>query len=837
MVSGTGKTLTGMFITEKLNVKNMLVLVPSLLLQKQTLKVWRANATTPFKSLPVGSNTTANDDSGRDLSVSELGYPTTTDAGEIAEFLRGDGVKVVFSTYQSSAEIAKAQAMDNVPAFDLVISDEAHRTAGSLSSYFATVLHDEKIKAVRRLFMTATPRNFTTPVLKKAIELGDERASMNDEKRYGEVFYELPYAKALKLKLVTDYRIAIIAVTEDDYREWATKGKFVKLDGAVETNARKVAGQITVLKAMREFDLHRIITFHNRVERARDFAETLPEALSWLSEDERPSGQLWAKYIDGEMSVDDRGLLLDQLADPAEGQRKVLANAKVLTEGVDVTALDGIAVLDPKRSAIEIYQAQGRAIRLDPGKPNPADEISTTIIPVFVPAGDDVDTEAILKSSAFEPVWDQLLRMRDYDERFAEWVNGFRLELGLQHKSQPPTLPKQLVTNIHEALGEDFARAFLLKLVKLTTASFEEFLGRMQRYVAEHGDALVPVNFKDDGYPLGVRVNTMRTQYATGELNSKRVERLNAIGFVWSVLDAAFEEGLRHWQDFYAQKGTISMPKGYKTDGGFALERWQSAQRESYAKNELAPDRVERLTELGFVFNPDKSRWDEIFRLTQELAEAKATVLAIKGNEVVGDHKIGRWIVNQRRLKGKLAADRIELLESLPGWEWNTDDAAFNTGVCMMQKYRTQMGHATPQFTEKFDGFPIGGWVNKQRTRKATLAPERVAALDAIDGWVWNVEEARWKENFALMKAEMEQNGGVMPTANKTVIPESGKPVNIGSWGVTQRKLKRKGELAVDRVKLLGSLPGWEWEPGSGPRPANLEKNTVKAAQVCRSNP
>jgi predicted helicase len=126
-----------------------------------------------------------------------MGYPVTTDAGKIAEFLRKDGVKVVFSTYQSSAEIAKAQAMKDVAAFDLVISDEAHRTASALDSYFAAVLHNEKIKAERRLFMTATLKNYTIRVLQRAIELGDQRATMEDEKCYGKVFYQFSYAEAL----------------------------------------------------------------------------------------------------------------------------------------------------------------------------------------------------------------------------------------------------------------------------------------------------------------------------------------------------------------------------------------------------------------------------------------------------------------------------------------------------------------------------------------------------------------------------------------------------------------------------------------------------------------
>ena len=200
------------------------------------------------------------------------------------------------------------------------------------------------------------------------------------------------------------------------------------------------------------------------------------------------------------MSVDDRTLLLDKLGGPAEDQLKVLANAKVLTEGVDVPALDGIAILDPKRSAIAIYQAQGRAIRLDPGKPNPAEEIAYTVLPVFVPAGsDDVDDQAILNSSAFEPVWHELLAMRMFDERFAEWVDGFRLEKGKPGPSWKPTIPSMVEDNLYEVFGEDFANAFAVKLIKMTTAPWEEYFGAMEWYLAEKGTMSMPKHYVTPG--------------------------------------------------------------------------------------------------------------------------------------------------------------------------------------------------------------------------------------------------------------------------------------------------------------------------------------------------
>jgi predicted helicase len=142
MACGTGKTLTSLFIHEKLGCQRTPVLVPSLSLLKQTMKVWRVNAKTEFDALPVCSDETVAKDSDAVVSTtSEVGVPVTTDPCDIATFLRKRGQRVVFSTYQSSPQVAAALAQGRVPGFDLVVADEAHRVAGPVSSGFGTVLN------------------------------------------------------------------------------------------------------------------------------------------------------------------------------------------------------------------------------------------------------------------------------------------------------------------------------------------------------------------------------------------------------------------------------------------------------------------------------------------------------------------------------------------------------------------------------------------------------------------------------------------------------------------------------------------------------------------------
>jgi predicted helicase len=221
MACGTGKTLTALWIAEKLQSHRTLVLVPSLSLISQTLSEWGRTSRRPSETLVVCSDETVADRS-QDAAItdtSDLGVPVTTDVAAITRFLRQrrrGRSAVVFCTYQSSDRIAAAQQRA-VPPFDLVIADEAHRCTGAADSLFTTVLDARKIKARRRLFMTATPRYFTGRVKQRAAELDNELASMDDKARFWPVFHRLNLDSAIRDGLLTDYQVVVIGVTQAEF--------------------------------------------------------------------------------------------------------------------------------------------------------------------------------------------------------------------------------------------------------------------------------------------------------------------------------------------------------------------------------------------------------------------------------------------------------------------------------------------------------------------------------------------------------------------------------------------------------------------------------------------
>ncbi len=162
MACGTGKTLAGLWVSERLGCNRTLVLVPSLSLLAQTLREWSANVAGPFDYLAVCSDETVIGEDEMVPHTTELGLPVTTDSDNISAFLRRRGRRVVFATYQSSVRLADAYGRNRTPAFDLVIADEAHRCAGRAAGEFATILDGQRVRARRRLFMTASPRYFTS---------------------------------------------------------------------------------------------------------------------------------------------------------------------------------------------------------------------------------------------------------------------------------------------------------------------------------------------------------------------------------------------------------------------------------------------------------------------------------------------------------------------------------------------------------------------------------------------------------------------------------------------------------------------------------------------------
>jgi superfamily II DNA or RNA helicase len=475
---GTGKTLIGLRVAEAMRSRRTLVLVPSLSLVSQTLAEWAKDSLQPFRFLPVCSDETVAGDDHLVSHVREFGLPATTKVPEIADFMRGTGTRVVFSTYQSSPKLAHAFKKHALKPFDLVIADEAHRCAGMQAGDATIILDAKAIPARKRLFMTATPRIASEATKARADSLGMDVVSMDSRAHFGPVFHELKFSDAIRLKLLTDYCVEIIGVDDPLYKRYAEDGVFVTLDGKTITDARTLTSHIALAKAIKKHGLQRVITFHGRVNRAKEFADQFPEFIRWMPRKQVPAGGIWSSLVSGDMASSKRDAILDRLREVRPQERGVVTNARCLSEGVDLPALDGVAFIDPKESQVDIVQAVGRAIRKAERKKR-----GVIILPVYLSSSED--EEQALEDSSFKQVWRVLRALRAHDDQLASELDRIRGKLGKRGKVKAH-LPDKIQINFPIRLTKNFASSFYLRTIRATSQAPPLALEQILRWSDAH---------------------------------------------------------------------------------------------------------------------------------------------------------------------------------------------------------------------------------------------------------------------------------------------------------------------------------------------------------------
>ena len=448
MACGTGKTFTALKIAEQFASKNghVLFLVPSISLLSQTLREWTAEAEIPLHSLIVCSDIKVSRKSGsEDIHLHDLAFPPTTKPRELLKQIKGLGkqsrLTVVFSTYHSIKTVADAQA-EGFPEFDLIICDEAHRTTGVTladedESHFVQVHNQKFIKAKKRLYMTATPRLYGDAVKVRAKENDAILCSMDDESIYGKEFYRLGFAQSVKNNLLTDYKVIVLAVDEKYIsktfqKQIADLNNEIKLDDAV-----KIIGCWNGLSKRMIQDEDHIASDHAPMRRAVAFARTIKDSKKikdlfsqvveqYCHENSTEEKALACEidHVDGSFNSLERNKRLDWLKAPIsseENRCRILTNARCLSEGVDVPALDAVMFLNPRDSQVDVVQSVGRVMRKAEGK-----KYGYIILPIGIPA-DTSPEDALKNNKKYEVVWQVLQALRAHDDRFNATINQIEL--------------------------------------------------------------------------------------------------------------------------------------------------------------------------------------------------------------------------------------------------------------------------------------------------------------------------------------------------------------------------------------------------------------------------
>jgi len=804
MACGTGKTYTTLWIRERINSQSTLVLMPSLSLLSQTLREWTFASKESFDVLCVCSDETVGKKSGYDpiiQSVHDLSFPVTSDVEVIGNFLQAKGSKVIFSTYHSSPLIAESQNDIKTTMFDLVIADEAHRCTGEAGSAFTTVLDNSLLRANKRLFTTATPKTYTANLKKSAEERGVEITGMDEEKVFGKVFYSLPFGEAIKRELLTDYQVVIVGVDKPMIAEWIENRELLKTASGETRDAESLAAQIGLIKAIKDYDLKRIISFHSRVKRAESFATETQNSIQNIIKKHVPKGNIWADFVSGAMSSHKRKIKLDQLKDLSLGDRGILSNAKCLSEGVDVPTLDGVAFIDPKGSQIDIVQAVGRAIRLSQEK-----KIGTIFLPVFLQKGNDA--ELSIQSSNFKPVWDVLNALKSHDDVLSAELDQSRTNLGRKKfQGKIKSIPKVII-DLPKSVDESFSESLKTALVEQTTSSWNFWFGLLEDYFQNEGHVNVPTLFKTSkGYKLGSWVVSQRSRKKT--ISAENILRLNYLGFNWDPRESLWDEGFLYFEKFVKQKGHARVVKSYRTDNGYNLGKWIGSQRWRNNRNELDPDKKLRLNCLGFIWSVGDHFTEIAYLNLQNFVKEKGHARVPQGYKVDNDFNLGAWVIHQRqnRINNKLSSEEIKKLNKL-GFDWEPNETDWENGFSHLKEYLNKEGNSlnTSRYISA-DGYKLGRWISKQRTNKLKLSEEKKLKLESLEGWSWSPKGDLWEEAFYHLEQFVTKEGNARPPYSYETVDG----FSLGRWVNKQRTVKNK--LSKRKIKLLESLPRWSWNP------------------------
>ena len=554
---------------------------------------------------------------------------------------------------------------------------------------------------------------------------------------------------------------------------------------------------------MRKYDLHRTISFHSRVARAREFASEMPEVVAWMPARQRPKGALWSNYASGEMSAGERHVRLQHLSRLDDGQRGLLANARCLSEGVDVPTLDGVAFIDPRRSEVDIVQAVGRAIRKSADK-----NVGTIVIPVFIDTAED--PEVALDDSVFKPVWAVIKALRAHDAELGEQLDELRRQLGRGGKIR---LPGKIRFDLPTKISTDFARAFDVRLVENTSTRWEFWYGLLEKYIAEHGTAWVPVDYVTDGYPLGQWASNQQGFYTKGQLTDDRRDKLESLpGWSWDVLSDKWDIWMGLMNQFVAEHGHANVPVPYMV-GEHNLRSWVATQRGLYRRRELSEERIHELEALpGWAWDLLEDRWFDNYNTVKEFARRVGHSRVPNGHSENG-LAIGAWVLIQRGLHKNrrprgigLSPERRALLEALPGWSWDPHADRWERAYAVLAKFADREGHARVPNEHREDGVYLGKWVTHQRTQHDKLTDDQRQRLESLPGWSWDARTDMWHRKLELLRQFQRREG-------HTTVPQGYMEggLNLGSW-VNEQRNKEK-TISAERRALLESVPGWMWDP------------------------
>ncbi|MEV7676259.1 Helicase associated domain protein [Streptomyces sp. NPDC088752] len=846
--TGSGKTITAAACAlESFTDGRILVTVPTLDLLVQTAQAWRAvGHQAPMVAVCSLEN---------DAVLNSLGVRTTTNPIQLALWA-GHGPVVVFATYASLVDREDVDAPEGrrkvrgpleaalaggerlygqrMEGFNFAIVDEAHGTAGDLGRPWAAIHDNARIPADFRLYLTATPRILAAPRPQKGTGGQEvELATMADdpEGTYGTWIAELGLSEAIEREILAGFEIDVLEIRDPSpvpgESEEARRGR------------RLALLQTALLEHAAAYNLRTVMTFHQKVEEARAFADKLPETAAALymtdasDEDLAAAGRLpassidaefyeleagrhvppdrvWSAWLCGDHLVSERREVLRQFANGIDAagrrvHRAFLASVRVLGEGVDITGERGVEAIcfaDTRGSQVEIVQNIGRALRLNK---DGSTKVARIIVPVFLEPGEDPTD--MVASASYKPLVAVLQGLRSHDERLVEQLASRALTSGKR--------------KVHLRRDEDG------RIVGAGGAGDGEDQEDDDTQAAAEA-ALLHFSSPRDAATIAAFLRT-------------RVYRPESLVWIEGY------QALLRWRAENEITGLYAVPYDVETPVGatkdFPLGRWVHQQRKAQRAGELEDRRKTLLDapEAGMVWEPGEEAWEAKLAALRSYRRATGH-LAPRQDAVWGESEamvpVGQHMANLRR-KGGLGKDperaavrAKQLTEIEPDWDcpWPLD---------WQRHYRVLADLATDEPEGVlpaiepgivFDGDDIGRWLQRQRRSWTELSEEQQQRLTALGvqpdqapppalagarpGKGPSKAQQAFQRGLAALAQWVEREGAnrPVPRGHGEQIEVDGKAepvtVKLGVW-ISNTK-SRRDRLDTDQLAALREL-GMRW--------------------------
>lgn len=364
-------------------------------------------------------------------------------------------------------------------------------------------------------------------------------------------------------------------------------------------------------------------------------------------------------------------------------------------------------------------------------------------------------------------------------------------------------------------------------------AAWEKGFASAQKYRTEHGDLLVPVRYRDkNDFALGEWIVYNRQRYLGGNLTQNRIERLEAIGMVWSTSNDLWEQNYAAATQYYLEHGDLEVPIKYETPSGFGLGVWLGAQRAAHKAGELPQEQVERLDALGMDWtNRNDRKWMSLYDVAAAYYHEHGN-LNVPSEYVTPDGVLlGKWVARQRyaylnpdRSSARVTPERKALLDEL-GMVWEKYDP-WQERYDLALAYKTEHGDLEiPSVYKTADGVWLGSWVNRQRqalnSGSSALSSERRKLLRTLfkgerrpsdpTADHGTVREANWERNFRSAARYARKYKHLLVPAS--YVDSDG--VRLGVW-ISNLRAARKNrpdsyQVTPAHIKKLNSI-GMVWD-------------------------